>query len=223
MSNRDFPVGFFSKYCATLIYIDFDVKIVKHSRHIDPAENGDESRVQISGDLISHCHECVIYCHVVMWDCHECHTLSHSSQICINYQFDWLGHGMKPGKQIKLQNPIVLYFLIKFLNLNCTGCVATLIIPQKMWCDLPELDNYVVCPGTWGQCPVSGSPGQRESSEASDQSGTTWVSWGELNVTINESGSSASITWGSGLLRMPKQDVIMTQVQPRAKYSMFVT
>ena len=92
---------------------------------------GDNS-VQISGDLISHCHECDIYCHVVMWDCHECHTLSHSSQICINYQFDWLGHGMKPGKQIKLQNPIVLYFLIKFLNLNCTGCVATLIIPQKM-------------------------------------------------------------------------------------------
>ena len=44
-----------------------------------------------------------------------------------------------------------------------------------------------------------------------------------FNVTINESGSSASITWGSGLLRMPKQDVIMTQVQPRAKYSMFVT
>ena len=44
-----------------------------------------------------------------MWDCHECHTLSHSSQICINYQFDWLGHGMKPEKQIKLQNPIVLY------------------------------------------------------------------------------------------------------------------
>ena len=28
-----------------------------------------------------------------------------------------------------------------------------------MWCDLPELDNYVVCPGTWCQCPVSGSPG----------------------------------------------------------------
>ena len=44
-----------------------------------------------------------------------------------------------------------------------------------------------------------------------------------FNVTINESGSSASISWGSGLLRLPKEDVVMTQVQPRAKYSMFVT
>ena len=43
-----------------------------------------------------------------------------------------------------------------------------------------------------------------------------------LDVSINETGSTARISWGSGLLRLPKQDVIMNQVQPRAKYSMFV-
>lgn len=43
-----------------------------------------------------------------------------------------------------------------------------------------------------------------------------------LDISINESGTSAKVSWGSGLLRLPKQDVIMNQVQPRAKYSMFV-
>ena len=73
------------------------------------------------------------------------------------------------------------YFLVKFLNLNCTDCVARLIIPQKMWCDLPEPDNYVVCPGTWGQCPVSAhlatteaEMGHWSAGHSPAQSGTGW-------------------------------------------------
>ena len=44
-----------------------------------------------------------------------------------------------------------------------------------------------------------------------------------VDITINETGTSASVSWGSGLLKLPKEDVIMNQVQPRAKYSMFVS
>ena len=71
----------------------------------------------------------------------------------------------------------MLYFLAKFLNLNC---VARLIIPQKMWSDLPELDNYV---GAWGhdarlQCPLTWD-GQQSADHShkmvsQDQFTSTW-------------------------------------------------
>lgn len=44
-----------------------------------------------------------------------------------------------------------------------------------------------------------------------------------LSIAISDTGTSASISWGSGLTKLPKQDVIMNQVQPRAKYSMFIS
>ena len=44
----------------------------------------------------------------------------------------------------------------------------------------------------------------------------------DFNVKIDESGGSATISWTSGLAKKPKHDLIMTQVMPRAKYSMYV-
>lgn len=44
----------------------------------------------------------------------------------------------------------------------------------------------------------------------------------DFNVKIDDSGASATISWTSGLSKKPKEDLVMTQVIPRAKYSMFV-
>ena len=44
-----------------------------------------------------------------------------------------------------------------------------------------------------------------------------------LNLTISDSGSSASISWTSGLSLMPAQDIVMSQVVPRAKYSLYTS
>ena len=45
----------------------------------------------------------------------------------------------------------------------------------------------------------------------------------DCNIKIDEGGGSSTISWTSGLAKKPKHDLIMTQVMPRAKYSMYVS
>lgn len=44
----------------------------------------------------------------------------------------------------------------------------------------------------------------------------------DFNIKIDEGGGSATLSWTSGLGKKPKHDLVMTQVMPRAKYSMYV-
>lgn len=45
----------------------------------------------------------------------------------------------------------------------------------------------------------------------------------DCNIKIDDSGSSSTISWTSGLAKKPKHDLVMTQVMPRAKYSMYTS